>query len=280
MSNVIKRHFYNGIHYKINKEQKTVKLLPDFHHQLKNNLLWNKFGFKKVGGSSVGDILIKGGFNSSFAAFCRLSWIGLPILDRKYVDAGIAIEPKVINLLEEKLALDYQKPIKIQTFDPEKYNYDVFDSHEIVGGIPDGFIEELSTIIEIKTTNEKNYENWQKYGLPESYKRQAQLYAYLIGAKHYSIVATFLKDQDYHQPAEFDIFKRKVKNWTFSLDANVARDDVEKITNWYQNLTILGVSPEYDEVKDADLLAWLECQNAQEWDLLKEKWISMGKLII
>ena len=40
------------------------------------------------------------------------------------------------------------------------YDFDYFkDQDDIVGGIPDGFIERDKIIIEIKTTNEKNYDN-------------------------------------------------------------------------------------------------------------------------
>lgn len=281
MSNLIKRHFYNGTHYQLDKETKQVKLLPEFHNKLKNKKLWNKFGFKKIGGSSVGDVLLEGMFNSSFAAFCRLSWIGLPILDRKYVDAGIIIEPKLIQVLEEKLTKDFERAIKVKTFKPEDYNFDLFQNQNtVVGGIPDGYIEELSTIIEIKTTNEKNYDNWQKFGIPESYKRQAQLYAYLIGADIFSIVATFLREEDYLNPSEFDIFNRKIKNWSFKLDHDVAQDDINKIKKWYSQVTNSGISPPYNETKDADLVAWLECKTPIEWETLKETWIEQRKLVI
>lgn len=66
-------------------------------------------------------------------------------------------------------------------FPPQKYNYDYFKEDPIIGGIPDGFIQEKQLIIEIKTTGEKNFEKWGKNGenLPPKYLKQAQLYAYL-----------------------------------------------------------------------------------------------------
>lgn len=281
MPNLIKRHFYNGVHYKIDKENKRVVLLPEFHEKLKAKKLWNKFGFKKIGGSSVGDVLLQGNFNSPFNAFCRLAWIGMPILDRKYVDAGILIEPKVINVIEEKLAKDYAKPVKVTTFNPEQHNFDLFkNKDDVVGGIPDGFIKELSMILEIKTTNEKNYDLWQKFGLPESYCRQAQLYSYLIGAKTFVIVATFLREEDYLNPINFDIYNRKIKNWKFKLNDDIAKDDINKIKTWYIEVTSSGISPQYDELKDSDLIAWLECKSPLEWEALKEKWISEKKIVI
>ena len=116
--------------------------MSDFHNKLLNKNLWNKFGFKKIGGSSVGDVLETDDFKSQFAAFARMSWIGLPILDRKYVDAGIDIEPKVVEAIEDKLNL------KVETFDPAKYNFDYFaDKDDVIGGLTDGFIRDKKIII-------------------------------------------------------------------------------------------------------------------------------------
>ena len=39
MANLIKRHFYNNKHYKINENNKTVELLPEFFEQLKTKNL-------------------------------------------------------------------------------------------------------------------------------------------------------------------------------------------------------------------------------------------------
>jgi hypothetical protein len=48
---------------------------------------------------------------------------------------------------------------KIQTFDPYDYQFDYFkNKDDVVGGLPDGYIKEDNLVIEIKTTNEKNFE--------------------------------------------------------------------------------------------------------------------------
>ena len=189
MKEKIKRHFYNGTHYLLDKENKRVEILPEFHEQLKNKKLWGRFGFKKIGGSSIGDVLLVDQFKSQFVAFCRMMWIGVPILDRKYVDAGIAIEPKVIEAIEKMSGK------KVETYDPMKYQFDFFkDRDDVVGGLPDGYITEDNLVIEIKTTGEKNQEKWEKWGIPQAYHKQSQLYSYLMGAPKYTIVATFLKE--------------------------------------------------------------------------------------
>jgi len=46
---------------------------------------------------------------------------------------------------------------KVTTYDPFEYKFDFFsDKDDVVGGLPDGYIEETKTIIEIKTTGAKN----------------------------------------------------------------------------------------------------------------------------
>lgn len=275
MSNQIKRHFYKNKDYVIDKLNKKVILMPEFFEKLKDKKLWGRFGFKKIGGSSIGDVLLVDSYKSQFAAFCRISWIGLPILDRKYVDAGIAIESKVINLIEEVTKKS------VQTFDAVEHNYDYFsDKDEVVGGLPDGYIKETNTILEIKTTGHKNLDKWNNYSVPAAYQKQAQLYAYLMNADSFSIVATFLQEQDYSNPENYPIKQRKTKNWNFKINRNQAMDDIKKVKDWYNTYTLNGESPQYDEKLDAELLEWLDVENISEWEALKEKWIQEGKLIV
>ena len=275
MANIIKRHFYNHEHYYLDKAKKRVILLPNFFNQLKNKMLWGKFGFKKIGGSLIGNVLKLDKFKSDFAAFCQIAWIGLPILDRKYVDAGMAIEPKVINEIKA-----YAKK-EVETFDPKEYSYDYFaDRDEIMGGIPDGYIKETETIIEVKTTGEKNLKKWREFGVPNNYLRQAQLYAYLMPAKNFSIVATFLKEEDYANPEQYPIRKRVVKNWNYKINIAQVEDDIKFAKKWYIDHTKSGISPLYNESNDSDLLKWLECSNKEEWEALKNQWIAEGIIVI
>ncbi len=273
MKNIVKRHFYNGTHYIINEENRTVEILPEFYEKLKLKKLWNRFGFKKIGGSSIGDVLLVDQFKSQFLAFCRLMWISIPILDRKYVDAGIAIEPKVIDVIKKMSGKN------VQTFNPLKYNFDFFkNKDDVVGGLPDGFIEEDNLLIEIKTTGIKNLEKWETWGIPKAYHKQSQLYSYLMGADKYAIVATFLHEEDYDNPTNFPINKRVVKSWKFDLEVEKTKDDIERVKEWYKKFTNQRISPQYDVKLDSELLEWLKPRNVSEWEELKEKWILEGKI--
>lgn len=270
----IKRKYFKNVHYTIDTETSTLKLLPEFHAVLLEKKLPFKRGFKKVGGSMLGDFLLTDKYKSQFAAFCNISNIGLPVLDEKYIKAGIAIEPLVINAIRESTNKE------VQTFAPEKYNYDYFaDKDPILGGVPDGFMPENNTIIEVKTTGEKNLESWKKSNPPINYLKQAAQYAYLMGADKYAIVATFLKDEDYKNPEDFPIKKRIIKNWIFDVNKRDVEDDIQKIKALYKEWTTSGVSPRFDNKIDNDLLLWLNCENEEQWELLKQNWILAKKYI-
>ena len=269
-----KRHFYHKQHYDLDFINKKMILKPDFHQKLLTKSLWNKFGFKKVTGSLVGDVLEVDDFKSQFGAFVKIAWCGIPVLDRKYVDAGIAIEPMVINALEEVTKKS------IQTFNPAEYEFDYFkDKDEIIGGIPDGFINQDQIILEIKTTGEKNYQNWNLYGIPAGYLKQAQIYTYLMGVKEYWIVATFLKEQDYLDPQNYPIRQRILKNYRFQINLAQVQDDIDKIKQWYLEFTQSGISPQWNDHKDQDLIEWLKCENEQQYLELLEKWKQEGKFV-
>lgn len=274
VKNIPKRHFYNKKDYQLDFNNKKLILSPELHKKLLKNELWGKFGFKKIGGSSVGDVLEVDDFKSQFLAFCRISWCSLPILDRKYVDAGIHIEPKVIAALEEVLNT------KITIFPPEKYNFDYFSNKDdIIGGIPDGYIEEKKIILEIKTTGEKNYNNWETYGIPLGYLKQAQIYCYLMGVEKFWIVATFLKEEDYLDPANYPIQNRRLKNYKFLINKEQVQDDIKRIKDWYIHHTVIGVSPQWNDVKDKDLIDYLKCENEKEYIELLIKWKEEGKFV-
>lgn len=284
MNNPISRKYYNWVHYIVDSKSKQVRLLPEFFNSLSTAGVGGRNGFKKLGGSSIGDVLDMGGFSSPFKAWTNYVRIGLPVLDRKYVDAGIHIEPKVIELLKQK------NPDKvIFGIKAEDYGYDYVktldnsvtrsnpDIKKYIGGVPDGFNQTDNAVIEIKTSGEKNIEKWQANGLPANYLRQAQYYAYLMEASRYAIVATFLKEEDYVDTHNYPINDRKKKVYTYTTNVAQASDDVRKSIEWYKKYVETGISPEFDPVSDSDVIEWLECRNEEEWLKLKDKWKAIGK---
>ena len=59
-------------------------------------------------------------------------------------------------------------------------------------------------------------------------------------------------------------------------------DDIKRIchnSRSYKKYTKLGYSPAWDEEKDSDLIAYLKCENEQQYLELLEKWKIEGKFI-
>ncbi|ENY68707.1 Hypothetical protein MAU_5050 [Metamycoplasma auris 15026] len=267
------RFKYNNHEYKVDFVNKVVILDADYHSKLLANKPGSFGGFRKITGSALGDILKLSSLNSEFAAFARIAGFAMPILDRKYVDAGIALEPKIIEMIEKKYNF------KIERFEAKKYNFDYFSNNELFGGLPDGYLEEQKLIIEIKTTGIKKLSAWNNNNINLAYIKQAQLYSYLMNVKRFTIVAAFLEDEDYIDPKNVDISKRFVKNWFFEVNEEQVLDDINKCKEWYYRYTKSGISPVWNESVDADLIEYLACSNYEEWEGLYLKWVESGKAI-
>lgn len=274
MVNAPNRKYYNDVDYTIDFENKTISLKPDFHKKLLDNKVGSFNGFKKITGSAIAEILEVDSFKSQFAAYARLCGLQLPVLDRKYVDAGVIIEPKILEMVENAL----KEPL--ERFPAEKYNYDYFKQNPLFGGLPDGFAKNRKMIIEIKTTNIKNYHNWVAGSVPLGYLKQAQLYSYLMGVDIFSIVAIFLEDDDYKDPATVPIKKRHVKNFDYKVDVSQVEDDIKFCQEWFKKYTTLGKSPQWKSNIDNDLIEYLKCRNSEEWNSLYNKWIEIGKAVV
>ncbi|QJG67256.1 MAGa7180 family putative nuclease [Mycoplasma phocoenae] len=268
------RKYYNGQHYFLDEENQVIKLEENFHRDLLKNPVGSFKGFKKIGGSSIGNALNLNQFNNEFLAFCHIARLSMPVLDPKYVNAGVAIEPKMIDLLEKRT----QRIVK--TFPAQEYNYDYFKhKHDILGGIPDGYIESQKIVIEIKTAGEAKQAQWEQYGIPSSYLKQAQLYSHLMGANHYAIAAVFLKEEDYKEPNNVDVSQRNTLLKIFPLDKTVAEDDIKKVVDWFELYSKKGISPRYEVAPNKDLIEYLSCKNYDEWFNLYLKWRSEGKIV-
>ncbi|AKF41100.1 hypothetical protein MCANUFG4_01491 [Mycoplasmopsis canis UFG4] len=280
----VNRKYYNNIHYTIDWENSVIKLKPEFLSELQTFSKWT--GFKKIGGSSVGDILIKGDpFKSEFKAYCHITKIKMPVLSKKYINAGVILEPKIFDVLRQQY-----KNIEIENFVASEVGYDYFQGiDDVISGVPDGYIPSMKVILEIKTAGEKKYETWEREGVDPSYRKQAQLYAYLMSKKtnskidKYAIVAAFLKDDkenninDYLNPELVNLYERRMKLYSFNVNDSEVLDDIKFVKEWYKKYTSTDTSPKFNRTINADDLEYLACSNEEEWISLLEKWKSMGK---
>ncbi len=266
------RKFFNKEHYFIHKADGTDN---------SNRVFWNKDKYdvpiNKITGTRFGTFLNKNKYEDEFSVFCKMFEINKPILDFKYINAGLATEKKFI----ERFSKEIGYPIK--TFDelkkqPNSSKYDCFPKHCVFGGVPDGYIESERALLEFKTTSHWNEKHWHDKGVPENYIKQAELYAYLLEAQTYSIVVMFLENEDYEKPDSIPVAFRKIKVFgPYILDREMVAKEME-IAKWKRNAWILtGKSPKFDFMKHKDLLDYLKCENEAAWEQLQEKWRLEGK---
>ena len=137
---------------------------------------------------------------------------------------------------------------------------DFFPDSPHLGGMWDylsqGEDGKVDAVLEMKTT--KRAEDWEN-DVPEYYALQAALYAYLLGVDDVIMVASFLEEKDYEDPKKF---KPSAKN-TITVEFKVSErypdfaEKVAQVEKWWKDHVDSGISPEYDEKKDAEILAAL-----------------------
>jgi hypothetical protein len=134
---------------------------------------------------------------------------------------------------------------------------DFFPDSEGLGGMWDFLGDDF--VVEVKTT--KRVEDWKGVdGKPEPpiyYKLQASLYAYLLGFDDVVMTCSFLQDKDYANP---EAFVPSVDN-TVVIEFKVSEafptfkeTYVEPAMRFWRENVLTGISPTFDERKDADIL--------------------------
>ena len=117
------------------------------------------------------------------------------------------------------------------------------------------------TVLEMKTT--KRAEDWAD-DIPEYYALQAALYAYLLGVDDVIMVASFLEDSDYHDPSKFVCKGGNTITRPFKVSErypNFEKRYVKPALKWWHDHVETGISPAFDEKKDADILKVLRTNN-------------------
>lgn len=226
----------------------------------------------KVTGTRFAGILGMNKWNTPFQMWCEITKSArLPFEDNKYTIAGKAIEPKVVNFIKETLYED--------TLDPEEYfgsmlyrdiKYDFYKDERIFGGMWDCAMvsaknpQKIRALGEVKTSSRP--QDWEG-GPPLYYLLQVCEYAYLSGVDKIFLTASFLKDEDYGRPELFvptdentKIYSYSLSEITFPLLENgktslyTFEELVEKVLDWYRTYVDTGISPPFDEEKDAEYL--------------------------
>ena len=221
---------------------------------------------KKLTATRFAAVLGLNNWKTPFATWCEITrTYEEPFVDTVYTKAGKVIEPKIIEYLNNRYFLDIESPTDVYGPDYFKRTWgDFFPNHPILGGMWDALGNDF--VVEIKTT--KRAEDWQN-DPPEYYKLQAALYAYLLGFDHVIMTGSFLEDADYEHPEKF---VPSVNN-TIIVEFNVSEeyphfDDnyIIPALHWWHEHVETGISPEYDEKKDAEILKVLRTNYVEASD--------------
>jgi len=214
---------------------------------------------KKITGTRLASVLELDRWNTPFKTWCAITrTYEEPFIDNKYTIAGKTIEPKIIDYLNKVYFFGGLKsPTDIYGKDYFKKTYgDFFPREKVFGGMWDALYYEdgkISSVIEIKTT--KRAEDWTK-GAPEYYAIQAALYAHLLGIDDVVMVASFLEEPDYEHPKNFVPSADNTIIDEFKVSERFPHfiNHMNRALVWWKEHVEVGISPAFDETKDADIL--------------------------
>ena len=222
---------------------------------------------KKITGTRFASILGLNAWSSPFKAWCEIT----RTYEEKFVDtiytlAGKAIEPKQAEYMRTAYAMyNLKSPTDIygENYFQKTYG-DFFKDTPTFGGMWDYLLYDENgkptTILEMKTT--RRSEDWVN-DVPEYYALQAALYAYLLGVDDVIMVASFLEPTNYEKPEEFVPSANNTITVEFKLSERYPnfRNMVAEAMQWWNDYVVTGISPDYDEKLDADILKALRTNN-------------------
>ena len=228
---------------------------------------------KKITGTHFATVLGVNPFSSPFEAWCRCTrTYEIPFEGNKYTNAGQIIEPKVFDFLRTSLGFGTRvvTPEDVYGKDHFKKTWgDFYPDTRIFGGMWDALIYgddgKPECVVEIKTVQVDGRsgsleERWKDGEAPHYQALQVSLYAYLLGIDNVMMVAVALKDKegDYEHPE--DVIPSFANGNVYIDHFNVSKRYpnfemyIEKATAWWDTYVLTGISPEFDEKKDAEIL--------------------------
>ena len=229
--------------------------------------------FKKISGTYFPTVLGFDPWKTPFEAWCKCTrtWES-PFEGNKYTHAGEIIEPKVFEFLRKSMGFGNRVVTPTDMYGQDYFKKtwgDFFPDSKVHSGMWDALLVDAQgkpeCVVEIKTVQVDGRsgsleDRWKDGEAPHYQALQASLYAYLLGIRKVLMVAVALEDKkgDYEHPEqvvpsyanenvytdEFDIYERYPN---FDLY-------IEQATNWWNTYVLNGVSPEFDEKKDTEIL--------------------------
>ena len=234
--------------------------------------------YKKITGTRFATIMGLNAWASPFTAWCEITkTYEEPFVDTMYTKAGKVIEPMICDYLRNRYFMDIKSPTDIYGPDYFKKTWgDFFPNEPVVGGMWDFLGDDF--VVEVKTT--KRVEDWRgadgSIEPPIYYKLQACLYAYLLGFDNVVMTCSFLEDKDYVNPEAFEPNVNNTVVIEFKVSEafpNFKGDYVDPALEFWNKHVLTGISPDFDEVKDAPILKELRKNTVDVSD------INVGKLM-
>ena len=223
---------------------------------------------KKLTATRFATILGLNPWQTPFEVWCEVTrTYAKPFEDTIYTIAGKTIEPKQAEYMKKSYFMtNLVTPTDIWGADYFKRTWgDFFPEIAVLGGMWDYLLYDKdgkpTTVLEMKTS--KRVEDWAE-DIPEYYALQAALYAYLLGVDDVIMVASFLEDGDYADPSKFVCKGTNTITRPFKVSErypDFEKRYVKPALKWWHDHVESGVSPAYDEKKDADILKVLRTNN-------------------
>lgn len=236
---------------------------------------------KKISGTFFPKVLGQYPYNgnSPFVAWCRSTrTYEAPFEGNKYTNAGNVIEPKVFDFLKrEYFMIGLKTPTDMYGADYFKKTWgDFFPDNKVFSGMWDAIVLDddgnVERVIEVKTTGDETAtKQWSDGKAPHHYGLQAALYAYLLGIEDVTMVCVMLNDAngDYEHPEQVvPTFDDGHGGKNTIVDSFRVHDRypnfeemIEYAQEWWEKYVLTGISPDFDEKADADILKALRTNN-------------------
>ncbi len=215
---------------------------------------------KKITATRFATILGLNPWSTAFEMWCEITkTYQKPFEDTIYTIAGKTIEPKQIEYMRSAYGM-YNLKTPADVYGPDYFKKtwgDFFHDTPVLGGMWDSMLVDENgkpeAVLEFKTT--KRAEDWAE-DIPEYYALQAALYAYLLGVDDVIMVASFLDTKDYEHPENFVPSASNTITVEFKVSERYPDFGwkVAEAQAWWQNHVVTGISPDYDEKRDAEIL--------------------------
>ena len=228
---------------------------------------------KKITATRFATILGLNPWSTAFEMWCEITkTYQKPFEDTIYTIAGKTIEPKQIEYMRSAYGMyNLKTPTDIYGADYfKKTRGDFFHHVDVLGGMWDSLLVDENgkpeAVLEFKTT--KRAEDWAN-DVPEYYALQAALYAYLLGVDDVIMVASFLDTKDYEHPEKFVPSAKNTITVEFKVSERYPNFGwmVAQANAWWQNHVVNGISPDYDEKKDAEILKALRTNEVTDTNI-------------